>query len=332
MAKNWIIFFIKLCVTGGLLWWLFSTARLDFSPLVGEFPGPLHLLGIIAIFASIVPQTARWSLLLKLQGIKFKFLKVAQWTVIGEFFGLTLPGGAGTEIARAYYMFRNAPNAKTAAMSSIILDRIFALSSLVFLGVVSFVYLYLTSPEVNQSILYMGGAMSLVLAGVGFGFFVIALKPTRKLLQIMAPEKYADILDNIITAYVSRKGALLQCFLLSLASHLCMLAAFFLAAEILNSDIDWTTMAIVMPLVLISNILPVAPAGIGVGETAASFLFAQFGILNGATVMLVARVWLVLMQLFGGLVYLSHRREKIDDPSRDMDTDFSSSTSHGKQI
>ena len=307
MIKQWLIFLVKLAIAGALIAWLVDSGRLDFSPLLADAPTPLHALGIAVVFASVLPQSLRWRLLLTLQDVTFSDKRMIQWTLIGEFFALALPGGAGTEMARIYYLFRSAPNTKIAALSSVILDRILALCSLMFLGVISFLVLMLRPEPPAPLVIVMGALMTLALLGAVAGFLVVGLRPSRRLLLRLTPAKYRDILDATIVAYTDRKGGLLKCFFLSLAAHVLILSAFILAGIILDSPLGWAQMFLVAPLVLISNILPISPAGIGVGETTASFLFALFGVANGAAVMLIVRLWLVVMQFAGGMTYLLYR-------------------------
>lgn len=309
MIKQWLLFLVKLAIAGSLIAWLADSGRLDFTPLFADAPSPLHALGIAVVFASVLPQSLRWRLLLALQNVTFSIKRLIQWTLIGEFFALALPGGAGTEMARIYYLFRSAPNTKVAALSSIILDRILALCSLMFLGVVSFLVLMVRPDPPEPLVVVMGAFMTLVLLGAVSGFLVVGFAPSRRLMLRLTPAKHQDILESTIVAYTDRKGGLLKCFFLSLLAQGLILCAFILAGIILDSPLGWAQMFLVAPLVLISNILPISPAGIGVGETTASFLFALFGVANGAAVMLIVRVWLACVQFAGGMTYLLYRHE-----------------------
>ena len=87
---------------------------------------------------------------------------------------------------------------------------------------------------------------------------------------------------------------------------------FAIAAHILEVSVGLDTIAIVVPFVVIANILPLSPGGIGVGETVASFLFAEFGVADGAAIMLTARIWIIIVQLAGGIVYLLYRHEQYE--------------------
>ena len=69
----------------------------------------------------------------------------------------------------------------------------------------------------------------------------------------------------------------------------------------------WKRAFLVCPLVFVATALPLSPSGIGVGETAASVLFAQFGVETGATLMLIVRLWFLVLQLPGGLLYVLRR-------------------------
>jgi uncharacterized membrane protein YbhN (UPF0104 family) len=88
------------------------------------------------------------------------------------------------------------------------------------------------------------------------------------------------------------------------------MASFICAGIVLNVDLDWKIILLAVPFIFIANVLPISPGGIGVGETAAAFLFATLGVTEGATIMLVVRVWLVLIQLSGSMVYLTYGHKK----------------------
>ncbi len=309
MIKQWLVFTLKLSVAGGLIWWLLASGRLDLSPVVSEVMSSVHFIGIAVIFASLPLQALRWHMLLIMQRVVFPYGRMVRWTIIGEFFGLALPGAAGTELARVYYLLRNAPNAKIAALSSVLLDRVLALCSLLFLGAVAFLVLLSTGRELTPAVVWMGAAMALCLGGAGIGFLIFAFGPSRALLLRLTPKRYAPILDSSITAYTGQIRGLVLCFMVSVATHVLFLASFVVAGAILESPLRWEEMFLISPLVMIVNTLPLSPTGIGVGETAASFLFAEFGAMNGAVIMVVVRAWMVIMQLAGGIVYLFHRHQ-----------------------
>jgi uncharacterized membrane protein YbhN (UPF0104 family) len=57
--------------------------------------------------------------------------------------------------------------------------------------------------------------------------------------------------------------------------------------------------ALVFPLVVVANALPLTPGGLGVGETVGSQLFKWIGLADGALVVLVVRFISVALSLPG---------------------------------
>ncbi|HIJ92750.1 MAG TPA: flippase-like domain-containing protein, partial [Rhodospirillaceae bacterium] len=220
---------------------------------------------------------------------------------------LVLPGGAGTELARGYYVFRNAPNAKTAALSTVVLDRILGLFALVFLGVLAFLGLLADDAPLNINIALMGVATIALFLGTCLGFGLIGFSPSRRLILSLVPRRFAEPVNSMVYAYLHGKRAIAYGVILSVGAHLMLMGSFMIAGYILGTPLGWREVFLIVPLVTISNIIPISPAGIGIGEVTASFLFAQFDIANGAAIMFVVRMWMILSQLLGGLVYLFYR-------------------------
>ena len=86
------------------------------------------------------------------------------------------------------------------------------------------------------------------------------------------------------------------------------MGAYRIAGHAIGTPLGWKQVLMVCPLVFVATSLPISPNGIGVGETAASFLFAQFGVETGATIMLVVRLWILALRLPGALFYVLRRR------------------------
>jgi glycosyltransferase 2 family protein len=309
MTKHWLIYFAKLIFAGGLIGWLLKSDRLDFSSLLGNFFDPLQLLGLLLVMVSIFLQAIRWFLLLYVQSVVFSLSKVIQWTLIAEFFALTLPGGVGTELARGYYVLRAASHAKTAVLSTVILDRIIGLTGLVFLGALSYLFLILGDAPLEVSVSFMGMTVSLLFLGLCLCFFCFGLRSAHIIIFVVLPKRFHGPVGDMLSAYSHRKLVLFHCFFLSVVSQLLMMTAFFIAARIQGFQLDWQAVFLVVPFVMMSIVIPISPAGIGVGEMTASVLFSLFGMINGAAVMIVIRLWLIVFQLAGGVVYLLHREE-----------------------
>ena len=288
---------LKILVAAGLITWLVLSGRLDFSLLAGNLASLLSLGGVVLIALNFGLAALRWHWLLSLQGGAFPFLRVLRWSWIGEFFAIVSPGSAGADLARGYYAFTNAPGARTGALSSILLDRLIGLGSMLFLALISFAVLLAGDAPPPAGVVAIGWASVAGLFGLVLGFAGLSLPAVRRLALRLAPGSLARPLEAMVQAYLAGKPVIIRAALLSVLAQLFLLAPFLLAGALLGMELGWQAVFLV----------PLSPGGIGIGETAAAFLFAQFGFSDGAAVMMVVRIWLAVVQGIGGLIYLAHR-------------------------
>jgi len=294
----------KVLIALGLLIWLVKSGRLDFHPLLAASHSILHLMGMTVLFISMFVQGVRWWWLLRTQKIYLSFLKTIYLIWIGQFFSLVLPGVAGGELARGYYIIREAPNTKIAGLSTVLLDRIMGLYALLWLGIASLLYLILSQKQLAPSTFQFGVLNLLLFSGTGLLFLALWVHPTRRLTLRLVPERLRTLVESTLNDYRIHRRDLLICFTLSLLASIMVLGVFQMASQIAQTSLSWKQVFLVCPLVFIASTLPISPGGIGIGETAASLLFARCGVETGATIMLIYRVWLLIIRLPGGLLYI----------------------------
>lgn len=298
----------KLLIAAGLLVWLVRSGRLDFHLLVSAPFTPLHLLGVLVILASLLVQAVRWWYLLRAQEIYLSFRQTVSLLWIGFFFSLVLPGLSGGLMARGYYLTREAPSAKVAGISTVLLDRAIGLYALLWLSMVSLLYLFLSQRAFTMEILQVGTLSLLLMIGATLFFAALWASPTRGLALRFVPQRFRPSVETTLKTYHARGRRLLGCFGLSLAAGIMAMGAFLVAGHVIGTPINWKQAFVVCPLVYVVGSLPISPGGIGVGETAASVLFARFGVETGATLMLTVRLWFLVLQLPGGLFYVFRSR------------------------
>jgi len=305
--RRWIVQALKLVVGGTLIAWLVTSRRLDFSPLLEKSLSPLHLVGFSLLVTSFIPQVLRWRRLLETQKVNATRRQVLSWFWIGEFFMLVLPGTLGGELARGVYVVRRTGRGRLAALSTVAVDRAVGLFATLFLGTLSAAVLLLREPPSSAPQSGAGTVVALLLLVMCAALVGVGFEPTRTILMRLVPKRFLASVESVLNNYLTQKKLLVWCFALSLMAHLLMMMAFMVAGRILGSPLLWYQVLLTVPLVFLSVVLPLSPGGIGVGETVASVLFAQLGVENGAAIMLMIRVWLVVVQLSGGLVYVFHR-------------------------
>lgn len=309
MTKSWAAFLLKLAVAAALLLWLVKTDRINIDSLGAAIADPLFFVGLAFLALSLLLQIVRWRWLLIIQGLRVSPLNVARWTLIGEFFALALPGGAGTELARGYFVLRASPGAKTAALSTVLVDRALGLLALLILGAVAGLNVMASGQESGRLIEWLsavaifGGTAGLI------GLVALRWPAFQAALAWITPKRFSKQVQTVIEAYGGQLRTLSGCLLLSILSQLPLMACFMVAAEMLQIQLSWEMVFLTVPFVIVANTLPFTPAGIGVGEAATALIFADFGILEGATLMLTVRLWLLTIQLVGGATYVLRPRQ-----------------------
>jgi uncharacterized membrane protein YbhN (UPF0104 family) len=247
-----------------------------------------------------------------------RYFQLLRWNWIGEFFSLIAPGASGAELARGYYAFRNAPDKRWAAISTILIDRVLGLWSLLVFSTLSFLGLMAGGESASPEVTAIGQLSALACLGLTAGILGLFWAPLRRLAVLLVPRRLKPVMQEIVGVFGFCKSSIVISAGIALAGQLFLLAPFYLSGLALGTEISPTSVMLCVPLIFVSLALPISPGGIGVGEAAAAFLFAQFGIAQGAAIMLQVRLWTACIQLFGGPIYLFHRdRQPMDGPEED---------------
>jgi uncharacterized membrane protein YbhN (UPF0104 family) len=262
---------------------------------------------MLALFVGMILQAWRWWWLLRAQQIDLSFQSTLGLVWIGRFLALVLPGVVGGDVVRGYYLIREVPSAKMAGVSTVLLDRAMGFYSSFLLGMFALAWMGWTKEPLTGPVLYVGAVTVVCVVGASLVFLALWLNPMRGRTWGIVPERFRASVKAALSAYRARGRTLLICLALSLAIGVTSMAAFVISGLLIGTPIGWKQAFMVCPLVYVATALPLSPNGVGVGEAAASVLFAQFGVETGATVMLIVRVWLLVLRLPGGLFYVFRR-------------------------
>ena len=298
----------KALVAAGLLAWLIKSGRLDFGVLFSTPLSPFHGLGILVLFVAMVLQAWRWWWLLTVQRIDLSFPRTLGLVWIGRFLAMVLPGLLGGDLVLGYYVTREAPSAKIAGLSTVLLDRTIGFYTSFLLGLAAVVWMVCSGEGMTGPVLQMGAISVLCVFGATLAFSVLWADSMRDRVLGVVPERFRAPLEAVLTAYRVRGRSLLFCLALSLVVGVMSMGAYKIAGHAIGTPLGWKQVFMVCPLVFVATALPISPGGIGVGEAAASVLFAQFGVETGATIMLVVRLWFFALRLPGALFYVFQGR------------------------
>lgn len=277
--KRWLFTALKFFFAAGLIIWLVERGSLDFSLLL-HLAHPAYLfLSLAALFLQLFINNYRWILLLKAQGISMNVGQTLPLSLIGLFFNYAMPGGVGGDLVKGFYVMQENPAKRTAAATTVLIDRLVGLFGLVLTSLTAMVFnwdLVLSKPHL-VSIAFAVVALAAAFT-VFFGFALsrrIYSHPwVGKVLSSLPAEKTIRKIYEAVHTFRHHPRQFIYALLLTAPSSLMTLAFFYLIGHAIGGeDVPFSVYAFAAPLGLIVSALPISPAGVGVGQAAFLVLF-----------------------------------------------------------
>lgn len=306
---------LQAAVTLALLYWIFHDPekRAKMLDTLRTAEWLWFVPGLLAIGVMTILQTFRWQWLLQAQEIRLSFRRAYGVNLIGIFFNLFLPGGTGGDLIKMYYVSREAPTKKAAAVLSVFMDRVVGLLALIALAAVVSLFAFdeIWAAKALRSVLL---SLGLIIAGaIGFLLFVFILEYFHlgKKLPRWLPMRHAFLeMAAAFSTYARSGGLLWASFFISLPAHLVIFYSFYCAGCALTDGLTFIQIFTVLPIILTIAALPISVAGLGVREQLfALCLSALFGI-SGETAALIGFTGFLLSVAWGalgGIIYIFYR-------------------------
>jgi len=306
----------KVVVSFLLLAFLFS--RIDASRL---WAGARHaslpwLVAALVIWTlNIAASTWRWHLLLDAQDVKMPRRKLFGSFLVANFFNNFLPSNIGGDVIRIRDTASAAQSTRLAA-TVVLVDRGLGLMGLVLIAA-------------------MGASLAVGLRGQGvlpiwpswlwLGFFVSAavgvpamyspagLGKVLKPLTFLHPEWVeAQIhhLTETLSRFRQKPSSLIGCFGGAVVVQALVVAFYLAVVYALNIPVTPSDLAVIVPLSIVVQMLPVSLNGFGVREATFSFYFTRVGLPIESAILLslVAAGITMLHSLSGAAVYITRKR------------------------
>ncbi len=271
---------LKIAFSGLLIWWLIHKRVLDFDSLKIIGTPPLIALCLVSVFVQIFINNYRWLTLMRAQGLQSTMAKTLPLSFIGMFFNFAMPGGVGGDVVKGYYLLKEHPQRKFAAAVSIFMDR---MAGFFVMIATAFFALFLNwsevsaSPQLSSLALGVGLLFSAFLVFFSLSFSTLLTRPGLAILFFEKLPGGAKIkaLYEVLHSYRHNPKALAIAVITSLASQLVLIAyvAAIGHALGLDAEIPLTMYFFLVPLGTVAQAIPLAPAGIGIGQAAFLFLF-----------------------------------------------------------
>ncbi len=321
LRKN-ILTAVKILIASGIIYWLVQSGKLNFSALKNMLsPGPFFL-GLLLLGSSILFATLRWGVLLETQNIHSKTWPLLKLTLIGTFFNYAVPGGVGGDLVKAFYFYKDQKESRATAVSSVAVDRILGLYTMVLMALTVMFYDFQhvrTSPVLHKlfmlfCVLFLAFTLILFLLFTRRPFFQDRI---HKFLSFLPKQDKFIKLYSSTQLYGSSPGHLFQVVGYSLLAQVTTICFLILAGEVsgLAEGTKWSTYFLVAPLGFMATAVPISPAGIGVGQAAFYFLFNNYlGYKSeiGPTIVTAMQIFQLIFGLVGAVFYLQRKEKSVE--------------------
>ena len=319
-TKQRAAFLAKLLVTTALVYWLVKKGALDMRALsiFLEQKSLLVLDLVVFLAASVVVAAVRWMLLLRLAEVRVPFWRAVHLQFVSLFFNVVIPGNVGGDVIKALYVAREEPTEKRTTLVLIaFVERLVGLAGLVSVGLV---VMAVRGPALWQNELFRPMISVIALLGAGFVLgptvLVFVMRAYGEKLEAMASgtSKVAGLVKKIVTSFrlVSGRPRLLLAGLgLSMVLHGVNIVFFtMLAGSVGKQEVTLGAISTIYPIGLLSLMLPISAAGMGVGHMAFEKLFSAVGYVHGADVFNVFFFGQIGPCMFGVIPYLALRSKE----------------------
>jgi glycosyltransferase 2 family protein len=268
--------------------------------------------GLVEILAGI-----RWQILLRVQGIRLGWVRLTMLLLIGVFFNYIIPGGTGGDVVKAFYLLKETPGKRSAALLTVLMDRLIGLIALIFLAafLIAARWSWLVSdPNTAKAVWTCLFILGSAVAGIGFSLIVSRFGLVHKLpARLPGRDRVAEV-ALAYGLYGKAWGATLIAFALSIGAHIGYFAVFYCPALSFHaSNVRIPTfgeLCAIMPVVNTIIGMPISIGGVGVREGLFQLFLGQLcGVSEAVAVVMSSAGYLLTMAwgVIGAVVYLFYR-------------------------
>lgn len=305
---------LKVAVAVLLIGYLVRSGHLDPKDLWALMTFPNVALALTLVGLNLAFSAWRWLLLLEARGLSLPFGYGFSLYLIGVFFNFAIPGSVGGDFVRGYYLVADHPDRRLDAALSVAIDRILGLYSFFILTLIA-VALDFDFVSTHEQIRWVALSCALIFAGMTVFFLVVFSHRLSHLFGLGFFEKRIAIVHKLVIGcqrFGQNRRAIGTSVLVSLGSQLIAMAFFYQLAKVSGETaVTWNAVMFAVPMGFLVSALPIAPAGIGVGQVAFLYLFSAYVQQDsqfGATAITAFQLTNAAWALVGAALYLKRRK------------------------
>ena len=275
---------IKLVISVAMLAFVLSFT--DFEKLkatISSIPVWGLLLCMFGYTVGPLLNCLRWMILARSGGIETTYGRALRAYFIGAFVNCFGLGTVGGDLTRGLLIAGKQPR-KTAAMASVVADRLHGLAVLALVGSISAILL---GHEMMQwpLLLTLSAIGPVVIAGWLFGpWFLMKFFSKNSSLRSKA--------EQVSMVFPKDPGTIAFITCISIVFHLFQISLHWVMGIILGVSVPWSYLLVVVPFVNILSSLPISWNGLGVRENAYVFFFSPV-VLTKEQAVAFGAIWLL---------------------------------------
>lgn len=315
---------LKFGISAAIIGWLLYDAHRDrvFTDLANQ-PKDWTLLAVsfVLCFLAVALTMVRWHVLVRAMGLPFRLRDAFRLGFLGYLLNFVSLGSVGGDVFKAVFMARELPGRRAVAVATVVVDRIIGLYVLFVVASVAILtngQLHSSSWEIRftsqatlaAAIVGAAGIVALIVPGVTQGTL------SDWLARLPHVGSVCGKLIAAVRLYRTRWRSVMAAALLSVLVHSLTTVGIYLIGRGLPGTAP--TLAdhfVVVPLAMVTGVLPLPLNGLGAFEAVVDFLYAHVGVSGGVTeargfiVALGYRAITIVIALVGVGYFLAARRE-----------------------
>ena len=309
--KGRVMFFVKLLVSAGLIYYLVSSANLaQIWHSVQSANLPLLFVAFLLHAIGYSSSSWRWQLLLRDQNYDVSFFYLLRSYAVAMFFNNFLPSTIGGDGYRALDLTkRGIPKGKAVAI--VIVERFLGLFALMIFAILAFSLATSMIAQTENLWIWAVSIFTGMLAIVWMLFFrsgeLVLLQKVFSLPGLSLVAKFANKIGEAFAPFKGRTKVLGWTMGISLVFQLNVILHFYLISQALGLGIPFSYFLAFIPISILIQTLPVSINGIGVREGIyISFLTEMLG--KATVEQSIAFSWIaygmiLLLGILGGVIY-----------------------------
>jgi hypothetical protein len=304
----------------------------------GEKNWPFLGLALLFFLGAQLLTIVRWYWLVRALDLPFRWNDAVRLGFLGYLLTFVSLGTVGGDFLKALFVAREQPRRRVEAFSTVVVDRIFGLYSLILLAagaiLTSGIWKSPTSPAVGILCQAVFGITAASTVGLAIVLWLGGSQTERFLDRLARVPMIGALVKPLAGALqVYRRNLLIvvTSVAVGLVSQAMVAACLWAVAQAFFAEGPGASdHMIIVPLALLTTLLPLPGYGLGAFEFALEFLYRHVGLAGPGSGLLVAvgfRMVMIATAIIGAVICATNRRE-VGDVLREAEDEYEQLTAH----